>query len=66
VSGNYITSTGATAYAALMTAWKTPVTDQGITFTPAIFSPTDHAFYAIGDMQYDAKAYTDRRRTARV
>lgn len=66
VAGNYITTTGITAFTALLTAWKNTVTDQGLTYTPAIFSPKDRAFYQIGSMSIDPKVYTDRRRTTRV
>lgn len=66
VAGNDVTTTAATAYNALIAAWKTAVVDQGLTFTPAIFSAKDRAFYVIGDMQFDARVFTDRRRTSRI
>jgi hypothetical protein len=66
VNGNYLTSGGIAAYTALYTIWKTPVTDQTVTYKAAVFSRKDRAFYEIGNMQVDARVYTDRRRTSRI
>jgi hypothetical protein len=65
VAGNYITSSGNSAYVALATVLKTQLTDQSVVWSPANFSPKTAALHAMLDVKVQPKVGTDRRRRVR-
>lgn len=61
-SASYLTPTGITAWQALATALKTAVVDQGITYSPAHFSPKLSNIFPITNTPLVALLATRRRR----
>jgi len=62
MSNSYLNSAGITAYQALAVQLKTAVTDQGITYSPAHFSPGMSTLLPIVDCPVVALLATRRRR----
>jgi hypothetical protein len=62
IANSYLTSSGITAYQALATQLKTAVTDQGVTYSPAHFSPGLGMLLPLVDCPVVALLATRRRR----
>jgi hypothetical protein len=62
LTGSYLNSSGIALYATVATDWKTAITDQGVTWSPAHFSPSTGLLYPITNTPVIALIGTRRRR----
>lgn len=65
IDGGRLSTAGATAFATLVTTCQTAVTDQGVTYHPAVYSRKDNILYNIQYCLADRPVGTQRRRRVR-
>lgn len=65
IDGGRLSTAGATAFATLATTFQTSVTDQGVTYHPAVYSRKNNILYNVAYCTADRPIGTQRNRRVR-